>query len=117
MGEQALELNKSKPNSLINVSNMVLLITKLFSYEEKCELLTRLTDEVTKQKWDRVMNCLLFDANRSDRAVATKCQVSAPFVGKVRKTMIEMGEIEQSRSRIDRRGIKRKSPITNDTTV
>ncbi len=66
----------------------------------------QLTDEVTQEKWDRVFDCLSKDANRSDRAVATECQVSAPFVGKVRKTMIEMGEIEPERSRVDRRGRK-----------
>lgn len=95
----------------INVSDVMLLITEFFSYEDKCELLTQLTDEVTQDKWDRVFECLSKDANRSDRALATECKVSAPFVGKVRKTMIEMGEIEQVRSRIDRRGVKRKSPM------
>ena len=87
----------------------MLLITKLFSYEDQCELLTQLTDVVTQEKWDRVFNCLLKDANRSDRAVATECKVSAPFVGKVRKQMIEMEEIEPEKSRVDRRGRKHKS--------
>ena len=95
----------------IDVSKVMQLITDFFSYEDKCELLTQLQDKVTQEKWDRVANCLLKDVNRSDRAIATECKVSAPFVGKVRKTMIEMQEIEPERSRVDRKGIKRKSPI------
>ena len=63
------------------------------------------------EKWDRVFNCLLKDANRSDRAIATECKVSAPFVGKVRKNMIETGEIEPETKRVDRRGRKRKFPL------
>jgi DNA helicase II / ATP-dependent DNA helicase PcrA len=98
----------------IDVSEMMLLITKLFSYEEKCELLTLLTDEVTQEKWDRIRNCLLKDANRSDRAIATECKVSAPMVGKVRKNMIEIGEIKTERSRVDKRGRKHKSPMNSD---
>jgi hypothetical protein len=108
---QALELNSSEPISSIDVSGVMLLIKKLFSYEEKCELLTLLTDEVTQEKWDRVFNCLSKDSNRSDRAVATECQVSAPFVGKVRKNMIEIGEIKPEAKRVDKRGRKHKSPV------
>ena len=100
--------------SSIDVSGVMLLITKLFSYEEKCELLTLLTDEVTQEKWDRVFNCLLKDSNRSDRAVATECQVSAPFVGKVRKNMIEIGEIKPEAKRVDKRGRKHKSPVKSN---
>ena len=98
----------------IKVSDVMESITKSLSFEEKCELLTLLTDEVTQEKWDRVFNCLLKDSNRSDRAVATECQVSAPFVGKVRKNMIEIGEIKTEAKRIDRRGRKHKSPIKSD---
>jgi superfamily I DNA/RNA helicase len=105
----ALHLFEDKDS--IDVSDMMLLITRLFSYEEKCELLTQLTDEVTQEKWDRVFDCLSKDANRSDRAVATECQVSAPFVGKVRKNMIEIGEIKPEAKRVDKRGRKHKSPV------
>jgi superfamily I DNA/RNA helicase len=119
METSVAELETSTVNSLhllenegsIDVSKVMLLITKLLSYEDKCELLTQLTDKVTQEKRELVFNCLLKDANRSDRAVATECKVSAPFVGKVRKQMIEMEEIEPERSRVDRRGAKRKSPI------
>ncbi len=104
-------LHSSEDFDSIDVSKVMLLITKLFSYEEKCELLTLLTDEVTQEKWDRVFNCLSKDSNRSDRAVATECQVSAPFVAKVRKNMIEIGEIQLERSRVDKRGRKHKSPV------
>ena len=104
-------LQLSKDEDKIDVSKVMLLISKLFSYEDKCELLTQLTDEVTREKWDRVFDCLLKDANRSDRAIATECKVSAPFVGKVRKDMIVRGEIEPEAKRVDRRGRKRKSPI------
>ena len=95
--------------SSIDVSGVMLLITKLFSYEDKCELLALLSNEVTQEKWDRVFKCLLKDANRSDRAIATECQVSAPFVGKVRKNMIEQGEIKPEATRVDKRGRLHKS--------
>ncbi|MEM7757135.1 MAG: hypothetical protein AAF298_03255 [Cyanobacteria bacterium P01_A01_bin.40] len=105
------DLHLFEDKDTIDVSQVMLLITKLFSYEDKCELLTQLTDEVTQEKWDRVMRCLSKDPNRSDRAIATECKVSAPFVGKVRKNMIEIGEIEPEVKRVDRRGRQHKSPI------
>ena len=74
-------LQLSENGQSIDVAGVMLLISKLFSYEEKCELLTQLTDEVTQEKWDRVFDSLLKDVNRSDRAIATECKVSAPFVG------------------------------------
>ncbi len=101
-------LQLSENGQSIDVAGVMLLITKLFGYEDKCELLTLLTDEVTQEKWDRVFNCLLKDANRSDRAIATECKVSPPFVGKVRKNMIEIGEIEPEAKRVDKRGRKHK---------
>ena len=100
-------LHLLEDGELIDIEGVMLLITKLFSYEDKCELLTQLTDEVTQEKWDRVMKCLSKDADRSDRAIATFCKVSAPFVGKVRKNMIEIGEIKPEKLRVDKRGSKR----------
>ena len=108
----SLHLPEDRDN--IDVSKVMLLVSKLFSYEEKCELLTLLTDEVNQEKRDRVFDCLLKDANRSDRAIAIECQVSAPFVGKVRKTMIKIGEIQPEAKRVDRRGIKRNSPLKSN---
>lgn len=96
--------------SSIDVSSIMQLITKNFSFEDKCELLTVLTNEVTQEKWDRVFELLLKDANRSDRAIATDGKVSAPFVGKVRKTMIEIGKIKSEEKRVDKRGRKHKFP-------
>ena len=102
-------LQLSEDEDKIDVSKVMLVINGLLNYEDKCELLAQLTDEVTQEKWDRVFDCLLLDANRSDRAIATECKVSAPFVGKVRKNMIEIGEIEPEAKRVDRRGRKHKS--------
>ena len=96
----------------INASKMMLLISKLFSYEDKCELLTLLTEEVNSSKRHKVLDCLLQNVNRSDRAIATECQVSAPFVGKVRKNAIATGQIQPEVERVDKRGAKQSSPLS-----
>ena len=109
----ANNLQLLKSTEPIDVAGVMLLITKLLSYEEKCELLTWLNDEVTQEKWDRVFNCLSKDTNRSDRAIATECKVSSPFVAKVRENMIENGFIQPETKRVDRRGRKHKPPVNS----
>lgn len=93
-------------NYELDASKMMLLISKLFNYEDKCELLTLLTDEVNQEKRNKVINCLLTDVNRSDRAIASECQVSAPFVSKVRKKAIATGQIQPEVKRVDLRGVE-----------
>ena len=96
----------------INAAKMMLLIGKLFSYEDKCELLSLLTEEVNQSKRHKVLDCLLQNVNRSDRAIASECQVSAPFVGKVRKNAIATGQIQPEIERVDKRGTKQSSPLS-----
>ncbi|MDJ0510042.1 MAG: UvrD-helicase domain-containing protein [Crocosphaera sp.] len=102
-------LHSSETEDLMDVSEVMSLIADVFDYERKVELLTLLTEVVNQEKRDRVVCCLLKDANRSDRAIASECKVSAPFVGKVRKQMIQVGEIQQEVNRVDKRGRKHPS--------
>lgn len=79
-------------------------------FDDKCKLLTFLEDLVTQEKWDRVIEALEENAIRSDRVIATSTNTSAPFVAKVRQTMIEQKVLEPEDSRIDKRGRRHKSP-------
>ena len=97
----------------IDVAGVMLLISSLFSFEDKCELAQLLSQEITQEKWQRVTAALLDNAARSDRAIASACGTSTPFVSKVRKNLIETKEIEVETSRVDKRGRKHKSPITS----
>ena len=104
-------LHPSKKQDSMEVSEVMNFINDVFDYEGKMELLLVLTETVNQEKNDKVIHCLLKDANRSDRAIATECKVSAPFVGKVRQQMIKMGKIKHEVKRIDKRGRKHKSLI------
>ncbi|MGK7955063.1 MAG: UvrD-helicase domain-containing protein, partial [Crocosphaera sp.] len=104
-------LHSSKKEDSMEVSEVMNFINDVFDYEGKMELLVVLTETVNQEKNDKVIHCLLKDANRSDRAIATECKVSAPFVGKVRQQMIKTGEIKHEVKRIDKRGRKHKSLI------
>ena len=101
----------------IDVAGVMLLISSLFSFEDKCELAQLLSQEITQEKWQRVTAALLDNAARSDRAIASACGTSTPFVSKVRKNLIETKEIEVETSRVDKRGRKHKSPITSSTSA
>lgn len=80
------------------------------SFDDKCNLLALLEDEVNQEKWNRVVAALTNDSGRSDRAIAAEHGVSAPFVGKVRRTLIESKELKPEEIRLDKRGRKHKSP-------
>ena len=117
--ESAISATNNSVNSLhfgntseLDVSKMMLLISRLFNYEDKCELLALLTEEVNQSKRNKVLNCLIQNVNRSDRAIASECQVSAPFVGKIRKNAIASGQIQPEVERVDKRGGKQNSILS-----
>ncbi|PSB42689.1 hypothetical protein C7B80_26680 [Cyanosarcina cf. burmensis CCALA 770] len=59
-------------------------------------------------KWNQV-ELLLKDEEwqkMSDRAIASHCGVSAPFVGKVRAELVERGTVNISSERVDKKGRK-----------
>ena len=99
---------QSKPD--INTDYVMTLISEL-DFADKCKLFALFNDALTQEKWAVVTEALKDDAARSDRAIASACNISAPFVSKVRKNLIESKEIKPETSRVDRIGIKRKSPI------
>ncbi len=99
------------------VAGVMLLISSLFSFEDKCELAQLLEQEITQEKWRRVTAALVDNAARSDRVIASAGGTSTPFVSKVRKNLIETEEIEVETSRVDKRGRKHKSPITSSTSA
>lgn len=100
----AINLPESETSSVNSLQGLETAIASL-TFEQRCQLLNSLTETVTQEKWDRTFKLLSFDANRSDRAIASLAGVSAPFVGKVRATAIEQGDRKED-YRIDKRGRK-----------
>jgi DNA helicase II / ATP-dependent DNA helicase PcrA len=105
-------VNDLQLNSQIDADYVMNLISEL-DFEEKCKLFAIFNDELTQEKWAVVTKALKNDANRSDRAIASACYTSTPFVSKVRKNLLESNEIEVEISRVDKRGRKHKSPIAS----
>ena len=101
--------NGLQSNPKIDTDYVMTLISEL-DFSDKCKLFALFNDELTQEKWAVVTEALKDDANRSDRAIASACGTSTPFVSKVRKNIIESKEIEPEIARIDRRGRKHKSP-------
>lgn len=61
-------------------------------------------EEKPEQPANPVQVELVADPTRSDRAIAALCGVSAPTVGKWRKTLIQQGLIRDTVQRVDRNG-------------
>ena len=68
-------------------------IQNLFCQEDKQKLINLLVKQLNTEKYKRVYECLKENSQQSDRAVARRCGVSAPFVSKVRKDLISEGAI------------------------
>lgn len=84
----------------------VVKLIKHLSFEDLLSLGQWLSEEIDRVKRQRTARSLLEDARRSDRAIALEVGVSAPFVAKVRRDLIESGELKVESYRIDRRGRK-----------
>jgi hypothetical protein len=62
---------------------------------------------LTNQDKRKIVSTLLTDdewSKWSDNKIADKCSVSQPFVSKLRKELIESGEIEKQKTRLAKRG-------------
>ncbi len=61
--------------------------------------------QLTVQQKERLVSAeLVYDAERSDRLIASLVGVSHPFVGRVRRSLVRSGEVEQTTSRTDSLG-------------
>ena len=106
-------VNDLQLKSNIDADYVMSLILEL-DFKEKCKLFAIFHDELTQEKWAVVTEALKDNAARSDRAIASACGTSTPFVSKVRRNLIESKEIKAEISRVDKRGRKHKSPRTSN---
>ena len=100
-------VNGLQLKSNIDADYVMTLISEL-DFSDKCKLFALFNDELTQEKWSVVTEALKNDAARSDRAIASTCNTSTPFVSKVRKNLLESNEIEAEITRVDKRGRKHK---------
>ena len=100
-------VNSLQLKSNIDADYVMTLISEL-DFSDKCKLFALFNDELTQEKWSVVTEALKDDAARSDRAIASTCNTSTPFVSKVRKNLLESNEIEAEITRVDKRGRKHK---------
>ena len=100
-------VNGLQLKSNIDADYVMTLISEL-DFSDKCKLFALFNDELTQEKWSVVTEALKDDAARSDRAIASTCNTSTPFVSKVRKNLLESNEIEAEITRVDKRGRKHK---------